>query len=203
MDLSPPGDGAVAPWPELRPPGTLSAIPKREEFEVSALSAVTADEDLLVTAHGYERLCVELESLRTVQRAALSEQLRQARADGDSDNRALFDLLEEQAQLERRISVLEAQVAAARVAAPPTNGRAGIGSCVRVRHRSGDVAEYHLVSSIESDLGNGRVSIAAPVGRALVGRRSGETVLVETPKGRQELAILAVSPAGTRTKKAA
>jgi transcription elongation factor GreA len=164
---------------------------------------VTADEDLLVTAHGYERLCVELEALRTVQRTALAEQLGQARADGDPDNPALFDLLEEQAQLERRISLLEAQVGAARVAAPATNGRAGIGSCVRVRHQSGDVAEYHLVSSIESDVGNGRVSVAAPVGRALEGRRRGETVVVETPKGRQELEILAVAPAAARTQESA
>jgi transcription elongation factor GreA len=176
-------------------------FPDREELEVSALSLAT-DDELVVTAHGYERLCAELEALRTVQRAELTEQLRAARADGDSDNPILFDLLEEQAQLERRIGVLEAQVAAVRVATPAADGTAGIGSCVRVRHwGSGDVADYDLVGPIESDVGNGRVSVEAPVGRALVGRRRGETVVVETPRGRQELEILAVAPA--RAKEAA
>lgn len=151
------------------------------------------DDDLLVTAYGHGQLRAELEALRTVGRAALTEQLREAREDGDPDNPMLFDLLEEQAQLEGRINQLETQLAAARVAAPAGNGAAGIGSLVRVRHcDSGDVAEYDLVGSIESDVGNGRVSVGAPVGRALVGRVGGETVVVETPRGTQQLEILAV-----------
>jgi transcription elongation factor GreA len=171
---------------------------------VSALSELSVDDELVVTAHGYERLCAEFESLRTVRRAELAEQLRDARADGDDDNPALFDLLEELAQLERRISLLEAQVAAARVAAPAGDGTAAIGTCVRVRHcQSGDVADYDLVGPIEPDVGNGRVSVRAPVGRALVGRRRGDTVVVETPRGRQELEVLAVTPAMTATKEAA
>ena len=162
------------------------------------------DEDLLVTAYGYQQLCAELEALRTVRRAALTEQLRDAREEGDPDNPMLFDLLEEQAQLEGRITLLEAHVVAARVVRPAGDGRAGIGSCVRVRHRdSGDVAEYDLVGPIESDVGNGRVSVGAPVGRALVGGTGGETVFVETPRGRQELEILAVIPADALTVKEA
>jgi transcription elongation factor GreA len=185
--------------------GTLASVshacPDREKLEVSALSEVTVDDDLVVTAHGYEQLCAELEALRTIDRPALSEQLREIRADGDRESPTLFELLEEQEQLERRIGLLEAQVAAARVAVPAGDGTAAIGSCVRVRHcHSGDVADYDLVGSIEPDVGKGRVSISAPVGRALVGRRSGETVVVETPRGRQELEILTVSPAGTRTQ---
>jgi transcription elongation factor GreA len=161
---------------------------------------VDADDDVLVTAQGYRQLRDELEALRTVRRAALTEQLREAREDGDPDNPMLFDLLEEQAQLEGRISLLEAQIASARVVRPARDGSAGIGSCVRVRHcDSGAVAEYDLVGPIESDVGNGRVSIGAPVGRALVGRLSGETVIVDTPRGRQELEILAVIPGGART----
>ena len=169
---------------------------------MSALSEVTVDDDLVVTAHGYEQLCAELEALRTIERPALSEQLRELRADGDAP--MLFELLEEQAQLERRIARLETQVAAARVVAPSGGGTAAVGTCVRVRdQQSGDVAEYDLVGSIEPIVGKGRVSISAPVGRALLGRRSGEMVVVDTPRGCQELEILAVSPAGTQTKEEA
>jgi transcription elongation factor GreA len=171
---------------------------------VSAFSAVDVDDDLLITAHGYDKLRIELEELRTVRRAALTEQLREARADGDPDNPMLFDLLEEQVQLEARITLLEAQIAAARVVVPTSDGRAGIGSSVRVRQcDSGDVAEYDLVGPVESDVGNGRVSVDAPVGRALSGCVSGDTVVVETPRGQQALEILAVTPAGGRTVKEA
>ena len=173
-------------------------------MSVSALPAESVEPELVVTEKGYERLCAELEALRTVRRVELAEELRDARSDGDPDDPVLFDLLEEQAQLERRISLLEAQAAAARVAAPAGDGTAAIGSRVRVRYcQSGDVADYELVGTIESDVWNGRVSVGAPVGRALVGRRRGETVVVETPAGRQELEVVAVTPATTPPEEAA
>ena len=166
---------------------------------MSATPAPHVEDDVLVTADGYKRLCAELEALRTVRRAALTEQLRAAHEDSDPDNPLLFELLEEQAQLERRISVLEEQVAAAQVVRHASDGSAGIGSCVRVRHcDSGDIAKYDLVGPIESDVGNGRVSVGAPVGRALLGRVSGDTVVVETPRGPKQLEILAVIAAGAR-----
>ena len=179
------------------------AFPDREEFEMSAFLATT-DDDVLVTAAGYAQLCAELEALRTLGRQEMTEHLRDAREDGDPDNPMLLDLLEEQAQLERRIALLEAHAAAARIVGPAADGTAGIGSCVRVRHGdSGEVAEYELVGPIESDVGNSRVSVGAPVGRALVGRRRGATVAVETPRGTMQLEILSVRPAAQRTAKEA
>ena len=167
-------------------------------------SPATSDADVLVTAVGYAQLRAELEALRTVRRGQVSEQLRDVREEGDPDNPLLFDLLEEQAQLEGRIALLEAQVAAARIVGPAADGTAGIGSRVRVRHGdSGEVAEYELVGPIESDVGNGRVSVGAPVGRALVGRRRGSTVAVETPRGTMQLEILSVGPVVQRTAKEA
>ena len=162
------------------------------------------DDDVLVTPEGYRRLCAELEALRTVRRREIADHLRDARADRDPDGRLVFDLLEEQAQLEGRIGVLHAQVAAARIVEPATDGTAGIGSWVRVRHSDSDeIAEYDLVGPIESDVGNGRVSVAAPVGRALLGRRGGDTVVVETPRGTVQLELLSVRAPASATLKAA
>lgn len=163
---------------------------------MSAFPATELEDGLLITAEGYEQLCIELETLRTDARRELSERLREARQDGDlADNPALLDLLEEQAQLERRISVLEGQVAAAQIAAPAADGRAWIGSCVRVSDLAvGEIAEYELVGAIEPNVGNGRVSIAAPVGRALVGQRPGAQVDVVTPRGTIKFEILSVGP---------
>lgn len=164
---------------------------------MSASPERPTEDDLLITAAGYERLRSELEMLRTVRRAELTEQLRETREDGDADNPLLFDLLEEHAQLERRISLLDAQVSAAQVVQHAADGSAGIGSSVRVRHcDSGEVAEYDLVGPIESDAGRGRVSVGAPVGRALLGRACGDTVVVDTPRGPKQLEVLAVVAAG-------
>ena len=100
-----------------------------------------------------------------------AERLREARQDGDlSDNPALQDLLEEQAQLERRIALLQGQLAAAEIVSPAADGRIGIGSVVRVRDDNGERFEFELVGPLESDVANGiALSIGAPVGEALVG----------------------------------
>ena len=80
------------------------------------------------------------------------------------------------------------------------------GSFVRVRDlQTGDVAEYELAGAIESNVGNGRVSIGAPVGRALVRQGVGTVVEVETPRGTLALEILSVRAPNVRSlaKKAA
>ena len=91
---------------------------------MNAPAAVTAA-DVLITAAGYEQLRGELDHLRTVRRAEIAGHLREARDDSDPDNPALYELLESQRQLEQRIAVLTAQVAAARVVEPASNGSAG------------------------------------------------------------------------------
>ncbi len=151
------------------------------------------DETLLISADGYTQRCRELDELRTEARSALAERLREARRDGHLDNNpALYDLFEEQAQLERRIALLEAQLAVAEIVAPAADGLAGIGSVVHLRDDTNTTGQYELVGPLESDIGNGRVSTEAPVGRALVGRSAGEVVEVETPRGTIAVEILHV-----------
>lgn len=155
----------------------------------------TGEDGVLITAEGYERRCSELERLRNDERRRLSGLLRDALGDGSlDDNPALVDLLDEQAQLERRIALLEAQLFAARIAPPPTHGQAAIGSVVAVRDlATGEHFEYQLVGAVEGDPTNGRISISAPIGRALIGREPGEQVDVETPRGPMRLDVLRVA----------
>jgi transcription elongation factor GreA len=168
---------------------------------VNTLSAERdGDRTLLVTVDGYERLRAELETLSTTGHREMSERLWEARQDGHlADNPALYDLLEDQVRLEQRIMILEGQLAAAEIGIPAADGAAGIGSFVRVRDlQTGDVAEYELVGAIDSHVGNGRVSIGAPVGEALVHRGAGTVVEVETPRGTLALEILSVRPPNVR-----
>jgi transcription elongation factor GreA len=169
------------------------------------VNAALAVDELLVTATGYDRLCSELETLRTDGRQAMSERLREARADGHlEDNPSLFEVLEEHAQLERRIATLEACLAAARIAEPNRDGTAGIGSSVRLRDfETSEVVEYEVVGAIEGNAGQGRVSVDAPVGRALLGAAAGDSVTVACPRGELRFEVLTVTDAERQAREAA
>jgi transcription elongation factor GreA len=161
-------------------------------------STHTVSEEIAVTAEGYARLRGELDVLTTERRRELAERVLVAREDGDlADNPDLFDALQEQTALERRIASLEAELASARIVdGNRADGTAGIGTSVRIRNLgTGETADYELVGAIEGDPAEGRISVAAPVARALVGRRAGAVVEVETPRGRTHLELLAVRPA--------
>ena len=153
------------------------------------------DDGLLISAEGYEQRCRELDAMRKEWRRELRERLHEARQDGGlADNPALQDLLDEQALLERRIALLEAQLAVARIVEPAADGSAGIGSIVRVRDGEGETFELELVGPLESDVSNGRVSIDTPVGQALMGQRAGTRVEARTPRGPLALDVVAVRP---------
>ena len=175
------------------------------EWEESVVSAIPAADDLLVTAEGYERLCSELESLQSEGRRAMSERLGEARGDGHfEDNPALFHVFEEQARLERRIATLEAWVAAARIAAPNGDGSAGIGSSVRLRDlETSELLEYEVVGAIEGNVGQGRLSVEAPVGRALLGAAAGDILTVACPRGELRFEVMSVTGAARQARTAA
>jgi transcription elongation factor GreA len=152
------------------------------------------EERVLITRKGYNVRCRELERLENEERRRLSELLRAARNDGDlDDNPMLLELLGEQAQLEQRIAKLAAELAVAKVARPPRGGTVGIGSVVRVRDvDTRETFEYELVGPLEADPASGRVSMSAPIGRALLGQRRGARIDVATPRGTVALEVVAV-----------
>ncbi|HET8606868.1 MAG TPA: transcription elongation factor GreA, partial [Gaiellaceae bacterium] len=151
-----------------------------------------------ITRAGLARLATELERLRTEGRAEIAERIRhaasvEANAVESSDYQ---HAREEQAALESRIAVLEERLAEAVIVDPDAgNGVADVGERVRVRDLdNGRSHEYELVGTLESDAFAGRISILSPVGGALLGCRPGDTVSVETPRGRLRLEVLAVEP---------
>ena len=151
-----------------------------------------------ITREGYDRLRVELEQLVTIKRRQIAEDLREARDDGTEpgENRPVAEALDDHAALERRIDELQAALAFARIAEPPEHGVAGIGQRVSIRLAPGKApTDYDLVGAIEADPGARRISVESPIGQALVGRRTGESVEVATPGGTRVIEIVAV---GTR-----
>ena len=118
-------------------------------------------------------------------------------ADGSLDeNPGLFDTLAEQAQLERRVALLEERLAAAQIAEPNGDGSADVGSFVLLRDlETGELVEFELVGALEGDAAQGRVSVDAPVGQALVGAAAGEVVSVRCPRREIRFEVLGIEAA--------
>ena len=152
--------------------------------------------ETLITPAGLARLSAELGSLKSAGRDGIAERIRDA-VSTDADPTANADYLaarEEQALHEAKIARLEQRLAAARVAEPDVeNGVVDLGERVLLRDLDTDaVHEYELVGSLEADPAAGRISVESPLGRALVGRGAGDVAVVQAPKGRRQLKVLAI-----------
>ena len=156
---------------------------------------ISPDEKTMMTRAGLARLEEELERLRTVDRTEVAERLREAReSPGDqSDNLELLEAQREYSMLEARISELEYSLAQARVVDEKHGDEAEIGSVVSVRDEEGEEESYTLVGPAEADPRQGFISIASPVGRALLGTKAGDEATVETPSGPRRIQVLKVA----------
>ncbi len=151
----------------------------------------------VITPDGLTRLREELERLETDGRRSVAERLARALA-GESnpaESADYHDARDEQALLEQRIALLRERLCTAQLVEPQLgNGRVDVGERVRVRDlASGERLELELVGSHESDVTAGRISVASPLGRAIVGGRRGEVVEVDAPRGSMRYRILAVA----------
>jgi transcription elongation factor GreA len=153
-------------------------------------------DEIVITPEGRERLEAELERLTNDGRREIAERL--TRAVASEANRAesaeYLTVLDDQALLERRIALLAERLRSAQVIEPQLgNGRVDVGERVRVRDlESGARLELELVGTLESDAGAGRVSVASPFGRAILGLRRGEVAEVHAPRGKLRFKVLAV-----------
>jgi len=151
--------------------------------------------DTLITKDGFEKLQAELEELRTTGRAAIVQRIRAAAAaeSNAAESVEYQDARDEQALLERRIAVLEERLAASVVDEGRSNGAVDVSERVTVRNVDTDeVHEYQLVGTLEAAPSEGHISVASPVGRALLGRRVGETAVVAAPRGPVRLKVVAI-----------
>ena len=143
--------------------------------------------DVILTPEGYENLKLELETLRTERRRDVADRIRVAREFGDiAENAEYDDAKNEQAMLEHKIAQLEERLLNARVidTGDVDTSVVSIGSVVRLRDVDAkETVEYHIVGSAEANPTERKLSNESPVGRAILGRKKGETVDVTTPRG--------------------
>ena len=143
--------------------------------------------EVLLTPEGYEKLTHDLEVLRTEKRREVADRIRVAREFGDiAENAEYDDAKNEQAMLEHKIAQLEERLLSARVIDTDDvdTSVVSVGSIVRLRDVDAkQTVEYHIVGSAEANPAEHRLSNESPVGRAILGRKKGETVEVQTPRG--------------------
>jgi transcription elongation factor GreA len=142
--------------------------------------------DVILTPEGYENLKQELDFLRTDRRREVAERIRVAREFGDiAENAEYDDAKNEQAMLEHKIAQLEDRLANARlIDSNSDTSVVSVGSRVRLRDLDmKETVEYHIVGSAEANPAEQKLSNESPVGKAIIGRKKGETVEVLTPRG--------------------
>src|SRR5215210_3076281 len=157
-----------------------------------------------LSAADYAELMRELDELRSRHRGELAQRLRDARdfgSPGDADDR--IAAFEDAAVDEARIAQLEQLARCASVVAvsDDANGAAGLGSTIRVADEAGETMEFALVGRRAADSAPREVSLASPVGKALVGVRAGDVARVALPSGRVRLLRVLDVTSGPRVAK--
>ena len=155
--------------------------------------------EVILTPEGFKKLQREIDLLRGEKRREVAERIRVAREFGDiAENAEYDDAKNEQALLEHRIATLEERLRNARVITKKDVAKdvVSIGSKVKLR----DIAakqtfEYRIVGSAEANPAENKLSNESPVGKAIIGKKKGETVDVTTPRGPVKFKIMEISAA--------
>jgi len=149
-----------------------------------------------MTVQGAQRLKVELQRLKTVERPAIIQAIADARSHGDLSENADYDAAKErQGFVEGRISEIEAKLANAQVIDPAELdvGHVVFGATVDLEDSaSGERVTYQIVGDDEADIKHGKISVSSPIARALIGRAEGDTADVAAPGGVRSYEILSV-----------
>ncbi|MBA2643482.1 MAG: transcription elongation factor GreA [Actinobacteria bacterium] len=143
--------------------------------------------DVILTPEGYKHLKLELDRLRTTKRREIADRIAAAREFGEiAENAEYDDAKNEQMMLEHRIAQLEDRLANAQLIDTKRvdTSVVSVGSVVRLRDVDAkETMEYFIVGSAEANPAEKKLSNESPVGRAIIGRKKGETVEVITPRG--------------------
>ena len=152
---------------------------------------------LPMTSDGYNRLVEEIKRLKTIERPAIIRAIAEARTHGDlSENAEYHAARERQSFIEGRLMELEDKVARAEVI--DTSKLSGsvvkFGATVTLADEETDEEQtYVIVGEDEADVKGGKLSVASPLARALIGKGKGDSVEVATPRGAKSYEVVTVA----------
>ncbi len=146
-----------------------------------------------LTEEGRTRLMAELDDLKTVQRPGIIKRIHEAKEFGElNEGNESDEVRNEQAFIEGRIMMLERLLRDAEVISTHSSDTVSIGSTVRLKSDNGE-RQYTIVGTDEIDLTTSKISNESPLGQALAGRKIGDSVTVNTPRGAHVHEILEIS----------
>ncbi len=150
-------------------------------------------EKIPVTKQGFEALKKELENLKKNERPENLNAIEEARAHGDlSENAEYAAAKDRQGFIEGRIEYKLANIDIIETDKLPKD-RAVFGCKVVLENiETGEDVSYQLVGPDESDIGNGRISVTSPLGRAIIGRKPGDELSLQVPGGRRTYELIEI-----------
>ncbi len=185
--------GARTTRPRKSSSGSAAPRSPRPTSVAAAKATAPKSQPTHLTAAGLEALKAELTDLTVVQRPQVIERVKNARELGDLRENADYEAARnEQSFLEGRVLALEEKIRTAMVIEAPTGNIVALGSTVRYE-LDGEAAALTIVGSTESDPAAGKISQASPVGKALMGHRTGDTIVVRTPAAEMRYRIVEIS----------
>ena len=154
------------------------------------------NKEILLTEEGYKKMEAELEKLKTETRAEIAERIKVALGFGDlSENSEYDEAKNAQAENEQQIAELEIKIRHAKVidSKEIDTKTVQIGNTVKLYDEEfEEEVVYTIVGSTEVNLAENKISNESPIGKALLGRKKGETVEAQAPDGIIKFKILAI-----------
>lgn len=157
---------------------------------------MSSEQKIPMTPACFERLKAELKQIKEHDRAENVRDIETAREHGDLRENAEYHAAKErQAILDGRMRYLETRMSLAQVIDPATvkETKVTFGATVSLHDVDNETeVVYHIVGEDESDATSGKISISAPIARAMLGKRVGDEVIVKLPKGDREYEVVRV-----------
>ena len=156
-----------------------------------------AKKQVVLTEEGLKKLQDELEYLKVTKRKEITEKIKEARGFGDLSENSEYDAAKDaQATMEQRVVEIENIIKNAKIVSADEMPTDIVSITSKVKVYDCDLEEeeeYIIVGATESDPVSGKISDESPIGKALLGKKVGDTVEVETPGGTISIKILEIN----------
>ncbi len=148
-------------------------------------------DQILLTSEALEKLKKELDYLKNVRRKEISEKIQTAKEQGDlSENAEYSDAKDDQAFLNGKIHELEDKINSAVIVDDAGDDKVGLGCTIKIVDEDNKERAFTIVSFNEANPSEGKISTSSPLGTAFMGRKKGDEVKVELPKGVKKFKIV-------------
>ena len=144
---------------------------------------IMAEEKFYLTKEGLERLKKEYEELKALRLRKIKERRPEILHSEDS-NPEYFAFQEDMGLMDSKLAELKNVIAHSQIIKPPPKEKqniAQLGALVTLEEKDGKINEFMIVSSLEANPNEGKISDLSPVGKAILGKKIGEEVLITSP----------------------